>query len=165
MNDFIGWKIKWMNFQMNVGNKSNYISPFYYYFLQSISKVTFTPPLLPSWILFTSTTFLHLLHSYYKCHKFTWTFDNSVFVQFNKSIEMYQGWCAMCWKKCFLAPLLKILPPSFRHVLCGRIFSINRSIFCTATSFMAIVILVVVMGDKLNIAITWTCQQNIGGQI
>jgi hypothetical protein len=54
----------------------------------------------------------------------------------------------------FLAPLLKILPPTFRHVLCGRILSITKSIFCIAASFMVIVILVVAMGDKLNIVVT-----------
>jgi len=32
-------------------------------------------------------------------------------------------------------------------------------------SFVVIVILAVVMGDKLNIDVTWTYQQNIGGQI
>jgi hypothetical protein len=32
-----------------------------------------------------------------------------------------------------------------------------------ATSFMAIVILAVLMENKFNISITWTCQQNIGG--
>jgi hypothetical protein len=59
-----------------------------------------------------------------------------------------------------LAPLLRIMPLGVKHVLCGRILFVSRSILYTTTSFE-----VVAMGDKLNIAITWTCQQNTNGQI
>jgi hypothetical protein len=51
-------------------------------------------------------------------------------------------------------PLLIIMPPGFRHVLCGKILSISKSIFYTTTSFMAIAILIIVMGDKTNIVVT-----------
>jgi hypothetical protein len=49
----------------------------------------------------------------------------------------------------FLVHLLKIMPHGFRHVLCGRILFVTISIFCIAMSFV-----VVVMGNKLNIAVT-----------
>ncbi len=82
-----------------------------------------------------------------------WTSNNNAFVQFNVSIEIHQGWCPMCWNKNNnLAPLLRIMPLGFKHVLCGKILSINKRVFYTATSFV-----VIVMGDKLNIVVTWTC--------
>ncbi len=94
----------------------------------------------------------------------TWTLNNNVFDQSNISIEFYQGWYPMCWnKKTFLAHFFRILPLGFKHVQRGKIFFDIKSIFYIAsklfkystTSFMAIV-----MGDKLNITKTWTCQQN-----
>ncbi len=63
----------------------------------------------------------------------TWTFDNSVFVQFNISIEIYQGWCAMCWCKKKIDSFIKIHALGFKQVLCGKILSINKSIFCIIT--------------------------------
>jgi hypothetical protein len=57
-------------------------------------------------------------------------------------------------KKMFLTPLLIIMPPGFKHVLFGKILFISRSIFYTALSFVAIAILAIVMGNKLNIVIT-----------
>jgi hypothetical protein len=53
-----------------------------------------------------------------------------------------------------LAPLLRIMPLGFRHVLCGKILSISKRVFYIATSFVAIVILAIIMGYKLNIVIT-----------
>jgi hypothetical protein len=53
--------------------------------------------------------------------------------------------------------LLRIIPLDFIHVLCGNILFVSRSIFCVAMSFVVIIILVVVLGDKLNIIITWIC--------
>jgi len=53
-----------------------------------------------------------------------------------------------------LVHLLRILPFGFIHVLRGRTLSISRSIFCIATSFVSIIILVMVMGEKLNIVVT-----------
>jgi hypothetical protein len=94
----------------------------------------------------------------------TWTFDNNVFDQSNINIEFYQGWCPMCWsKEMFLAHFFRILPLGFKHVQRGKLFFDIKSIFYitskifkySATSFMAII-----MGDKLNITKTWTCQQN-----
>jgi hypothetical protein len=41
------------------------------------------------------------------------------------------------------------MPLGFKHVLCGKILSINKRVFYTATSFV-----VIVMGDKLNIVVT-----------
>jgi hypothetical protein len=88
-----------------------------------------------------------------------WTFDNRVFVKINIRIKTNQGQCAMCWsKKKKFAPLLRILSASFKHVLCGKILFVNIDIFYT-TAFMVVVILAIVMGDKLNIVVTWTCQQ------
>jgi hypothetical protein len=79
-----------------------------------------------------------------------WTLNNNVFFQFNISIEIYQGWCAMCWRKIMLlVPLLIIMPPDFKQVLCGRILFVDKSIFYTTKSFVAIAILAIVMGDKL----------------
>jgi hypothetical protein len=54
----------------------------------------------------------------------------------------------------FLAPSLRIMPLGFKHVLCGRILSISKRVFYTTMSFVVVVILVVVMGDNLNITIT-----------
>ncbi len=62
-------------------------------------------------------------------------------------------------------PLLQILPLGFKHVLSGKILSVNRKVFCTTTSFVAIVILAIIMGDKFNIIVTWTYQQNRSGEI
>lgn len=89
-----------------------------------------------------------------------------VFVQSNVSTKFYQGWCPICWnkKKC-LAHFLRILPPGFKHVLHGIIFFNNINILYTtsqifkyyATSFVAIVIMAVIKGNKLNTIETWTC--------
>jgi hypothetical protein len=46
------------------------------------------------------------------------------------------------------------MPPDFKHVLCGKILYISKSIFCTTISFVVVVILAIVMGGKLNIAVT-----------
>jgi hypothetical protein len=50
--------------------------------------------------------------------------------------------------------IINNLASSLKHVLHGKILSNNKSIFCIAMSFMVVVILAIVMGDKLNIAIT-----------
>jgi hypothetical protein len=57
-------------------------------------------------------------------------------------------------KKKTVGTFIKNHALGFKHVLCGKILFVNKSIFCTTTSFVAIVIMVIVMGDKLNIAAT-----------
>jgi hypothetical protein len=57
-------------------------------------------------------------------------------------------------QKIIIAPLLKILPLGFKHVLCGKILYVNKSIFCTTMSFVVIVIMAIVIEDKLNIIVT-----------
>jgi hypothetical protein len=61
--------------------------------------------------------------------------------------------CVKVLKKT-LVHIIRILPPSFRHILCGKILFVNKNIFWTTTSFVAIVIMGVIMGNKLNIAVT-----------
>jgi hypothetical protein len=46
------------------------------------------------------------------------------------------------------------MSPGFRHDLYGIILFINISKFYIAMSFMAIAILAIVMGNKLNIVVT-----------
>jgi hypothetical protein len=55
-------------------------------------------------------------------------------------------------KKSFSAFIRKFAL-NFKHLLCGKILYINISIFCIATSFVAIVILAVIMGDKSKIVV------------
>jgi hypothetical protein len=44
--------------------------------------------------------------------------------------------------------IIKNLAPGFKHVLHGKILSINKSIFCIAMSFITLVILAVAMGES-----------------
>jgi hypothetical protein len=53
------------------------------------------------------------------------------------------------------------MPLGFKHVLCGKILFIDKRVFCTAMSFVVVVIMVVVMGDKL---VRHSCNMNLSAK-
>jgi hypothetical protein len=62
-----------------------------------------------------------------------------------------------------LIVLLKFMPLVLDMSYVAKYYLSTKAFF--ASSHMVIIILAVVMGDKLNIIITKTCQQNTNGQI
>jgi len=83
----------------------------------------------------------------------TWILNNNVIVQLNVSTKIYH----VLKNKKEINTFIKNLTLGFKHLLCDKILFVKRSIFCIAMSFMVVFILDIIMGDKLNIIVTWTC--------